>query len=119
MIDPINSLAFSMHANKGVYAMLLGSGISRASKIPTGWEITLELVRKVAAIQGEWCEPAPAAWYVTKSDKQPDYAELLMPLRRRPRSVSNAYVAIGSRQRLNVKKEPSSPLLLTVLLPNQ
>jgi hypothetical protein len=77
MLDPINSLAFSLHSNKGVYAMLLGSGISRAAGIPTGWEITLELVRKVAALQGEDCEPDPAAWYAAKAGKQPDYSDLL------------------------------------------
>ena len=31
MIDPINSLAFSVQANRGVYALLLGSGVSRAA----------------------------------------------------------------------------------------
>ncbi len=77
MLDPINSLAFSVQSNKGVYAILLGSGVSRAAGIPTGWEITLELVRKVAALQGEVCEPDPAAWYVGKSGRQPDYSELL------------------------------------------
>jgi hypothetical protein len=77
MLDPINALAFSLHANKGVYAVLLGSGISRAAGIPTGWEITLELVRKLAAVQGEDCEPDPAAWYRAKSGRPPDYAELL------------------------------------------
>ncbi|WJV25801.1 MULTISPECIES: SIR2 family protein [Pseudomonas] len=77
MIDPINSLAFSMHANKGVYALLLGSGISRAARIPTGWEITLELVRKAAALKKEQCEPDPAAWFQNKTGKQPDYSDLL------------------------------------------
>jgi hypothetical protein len=43
MIDPIHSLAFSIQANRGVYAVLFGSGISRSAKIPTGWEITLDL----------------------------------------------------------------------------
>lgn len=41
MIEPIDSLAFSMHGNKGVYALLLGSGVSRAARIPAGWEIIL------------------------------------------------------------------------------
>ncbi len=41
MIDPVHSLAFSIQANPGVYAVLVGSGVSRAAKVPTGWEITL------------------------------------------------------------------------------
>jgi hypothetical protein len=35
MIDPILSLAVSVYHNKGVYSLLLGSGISRSSGIPT------------------------------------------------------------------------------------
>jgi hypothetical protein len=63
MIDPILSLAFSMHSNKGVYALLLGSGVSRSSGIPTGWEIVLDLIRKLAHIQEADCEPDPVKWY--------------------------------------------------------
>ena len=33
MIDPMLSLAMSMHANPGVYALLLGSGVSRSAGI--------------------------------------------------------------------------------------
>jgi hypothetical protein len=39
--DPLTQLAFSVYENKGVFAVLLGSGLSRAAEIPTGWEITL------------------------------------------------------------------------------
>ena len=52
IIDPITSLAFSVYENKGVYALLLGSGVSRSAFIPTGWEITLDLVRRVAKLIG-------------------------------------------------------------------
>jgi hypothetical protein len=60
MINPTESLAFSMHANPGVYAVLVGSGVSRAAKIPTGWEITLDLIEKLAALRGEKCDDDPA-----------------------------------------------------------
>ena len=40
MSDPLHSLAFSIYENPGVYCILLGSGVSRAAEIPTGWEIT-------------------------------------------------------------------------------
>ena len=52
MIDPITALAFSVYENKGVYALLLGSGVSRAAYIPTGWEVTLDLIKRVAALEG-------------------------------------------------------------------
>jgi len=31
MIDPQLAMAFSVHANKGAYALLLGSGVSQAA----------------------------------------------------------------------------------------
>ena len=66
-----------MQSNKGAYALLLGSGVSRASHIPTGWDIVLELIRKVAKLSEEQCEPDPAAWYAEKFGEQPDYGKLL------------------------------------------
>ncbi|MFZ5909608.1 MAG: SIR2 family protein [Chloroflexota bacterium] len=77
MIDPILSLAFSMHSNKGVYALLLGSGVSRSAGIPTGWEVTLDLIRKLAHLQGENCEPDPAKWYEEKYSEEADYSKIL------------------------------------------
>ncbi len=66
MIDPMLSLAMSTHANPGVYALLLGSGVSRSAGIPTGWEVVLDLIRRLAAIESEDCEPDPEAWYKGK-----------------------------------------------------
>ncbi len=77
MISPTESLAFSMHANPGVYAVLAGSGVSRAAKIPTGWEITLDLVRKLAALRKETCDPDPERWYWSAFSKEADYSDLL------------------------------------------
>src|ERR1022692_280465 len=39
MIGPTLSLAISVHSNRGVYALLLGTGLSKSSGVPTGWEI--------------------------------------------------------------------------------
>ena len=80
MIEPVHSLAFSIQANPGVYAVLVGSGISRAAQIPTGWEITLDLVRKLAKLSDERCEPDPARWYREKFGKEADYSDLLAEL---------------------------------------
>ena len=76
-IDPVHSLAFSIQANHGVYAVLLGSGVSRAAKIPTGWEITLDLIRKLAKLHNETCEPDPEKWYLRKFEKGASYSDLL------------------------------------------
>ncbi|MDE2999595.1 MAG: SIR2 family protein [Gemmatimonadota bacterium] len=76
-IDPIHSLAFSMQANPGVYAVLVGSGVSRSAMIPTGWEITLNLICKLAASHGEECGSEPERWYLEKFGKEASYSDLL------------------------------------------
>jgi hypothetical protein len=84
MIDPILSLVFSIYHNPGVYALLLGSGISRAAGIPTGWEITLDLIEKLAKLIGEDCGSDPEAWYKQKYNQEPDYGNILDELAKSP-----------------------------------
>jgi hypothetical protein len=84
VIDPIDSLTFSLHSNKGAYAVLLGSGVSRAARIPTGWEVVEDLIRRLARIRGEECGPDPAAWYDRTFGEQPTYSGLLKVLARSP-----------------------------------
>lgn len=84
MLDPYTSLAFSVHNNKGVYALLLGSGVSHAAGVPTGWDLSLDLIRKVAHLAGEDPESEPDAWYRAKFGKEPDYSELLDLLTQSP-----------------------------------
>jgi hypothetical protein len=95
MIDSILSLAFSMHSNKGVFALLLGSGVSRAAGILTGWEIALNLIRKLALLRGEDCEPDPAAWYTMAFGQEPDYAKLLNALAQSPAERSQLLDYLG------------------------
>ncbi len=71
-------------ANRGVYALLIGSGVSRAARIPTGWEVTLDLIRKLAIAQGADCKGDPASWYTTTFGSEPDYSDLLKQLGRSP-----------------------------------
>ena len=51
-IEKLTTLAFSMYSNKGAYALLLGSGISRSSGIPSGWEVEERLIQMLGASQG-------------------------------------------------------------------
>jgi hypothetical protein len=84
MLEPILSLAIALQSDPGVYALLLGSGLSRSAGIPTGWEIVLDLVRKLARLMGEDCEPRPEEWYRTKFGEDPDYARLLDEIAKTP-----------------------------------
>src|SRR5690606_41723252 len=75
--DPITQLGFSVYENKGVFAVLLGSGLSRAAEIPTGWEITLDLIRRVALAQGFDEQPDWAASDRGQPGQEPDYSARL------------------------------------------
>ncbi len=95
MIDPNTALAFSLFENKGVFALLVGSGVSRAAHIPTGWEITLDLIQRTAALQGVMNEPDWAAWYRAQTGREPNYSEILGALSSHPnerRSILHSYI---------------------------
>jgi hypothetical protein len=81
-LDPILSLAFSLQANPGIYALLLGSGASRSAGIPTSWEITLDLTRQLAASLGADAGDDPAAWHTARYGTPPNYARLVRSLAR-------------------------------------
>lgn len=111
MLDPINALAFSVASSKGVYALLLGSGISRSAQIPTGWEITLDLIRKAAVLSGENCNPDPALWYEQKFGAAPDYSELLDKMARTPSErqlLLRGYIEPTEAERARSVKQPTA-----------
>ena len=111
MISPVESLAFSMHANPGVYAVLAGSGLSRAARIPTGWEITLELVRKLAAVRGKRCDPDPEQWHRKTFGKEPNYSDLLDAVCRTPaerQQLLQSYVEPSEEEREEGAKQPTT-----------
>jgi hypothetical protein len=110
MIDPLVALAFAMHSHKGVYAVLLGSGVSRAAGIPTGWEVVLDLTRKLARLLGDDCEPDPAAWYRSKFEREPDYSKLLDALAKTPderNHLLRAYFEPTEEEREQGRKTPT------------
>lgn len=77
LLDPITALSLSVVANRGVYALLIGSGVSRAASIPTGWEVTLDLIRKIAVAQAADCGVDPSLWYRNTFGEEPDYSRIL------------------------------------------
>ena len=111
MIDPIHSLAFSVQANPGVYAVLLGSGVSRAAKIPTGWEVTLDLIRKLAELHGETSDPDPERWYLEKVDQEANYSNLLDELAKTPaerQQLLRTYWEPAEQEREDGEKQPTA-----------
>ena len=84
MIDPQVSLAFALHSNPGAYAALIGSGVSVGAGIPTGWQVVLDLVSKLARVLGESPGDDLAGWYERRFGEEPDYSKLLDALARSP-----------------------------------
>jgi hypothetical protein len=84
MIDRGLALAIAIASDPNTYAVLIGSGVSRAAGIPTGWEITLDLIAKVAAAEGIETGSDPVAWYRDRFGADPDYSTLLAALSPRP-----------------------------------
>jgi hypothetical protein len=109
-MTPELSLAFALQSSPGVYALLLGSGVSRAARIPTGWEVVLDLVRKLASAQGADCEPDPAAWYEARYGVQPGYSQLLDALAKTPserQQILRTYFEPSDEERKEGTKAPT------------
>ncbi len=78
MLDSLLSLALAVHSSKGVYALLLGSGVSQSAGVPTGWDVIVNLIGKLRLLrdQAESSED-PEAWYRRTFNQEPDYSEIL------------------------------------------
>lgn len=74
--EPIVPLASAIHAKPGAYALLLGSGVSKSAGILTGWEIAVDLIRRLAAAEGHSSPDDPAAW-LAEHHGSASYSELL------------------------------------------
>lgn len=110
MNNTLTTIAFSMYSNKGVYALLLGSGISKSAGIPTGWDVTIDLIRKLAAQNGETCMPDEATWFEEKYNEQPNYSTILSKLAVTPTERVNLlrpYFEATEEEKEQHLKEPS------------
>ena len=83
-IDRLTTLAFSMYSNKGAYALLLGSGISRSAHIPTGWEVETRLIEQLAVSSREVIKTDAHQWFKDKYGKEASYSFLLEKLVKTP-----------------------------------
>ncbi|MFG1250539.1 SIR2 family protein [Xanthobacter flavus] len=110
-VDPLTQLSFSVYENKGVFALLLGSGLSRAAQIPTGWEITLDLIRRLALAQQIESQSDWAAWYREYTGQEPDYSTILEELASSPeerRAILHSYIEPTDDDRREGRKLPTA-----------
>ena len=73
----------------------MGSGVSRAARIPTGWEVTLDLIRKLSKLCGETYDPDPELWYRKKFERAADYSDLLDELAKTPAGGRKCQFAVS------------------------
>jgi hypothetical protein len=108
--DGETQVAFSIFQNSGIYAVLLGSGVSRAAGIPTGWEITLDLIRKVGLAKGVPQQPDWAKWYREQTGQEPEYSQVVKELGLSPaerRSILDGYIEPSDNDRELHQKTPT------------
>lgn len=108
--DPLTNLAFSVYENRGVFALLVGSGLSRAAGIPTGWEITLDLVRRVANAQGTENQADWNSWFLETTKSEPNYSTLVEELGLTAagrRSILESYIEPNETDQRDGRKLPT------------
>lgn len=109
--DPLTQLALSVYEGKGIFALLLGSGLSRAAQIPTGWEIALDLIRRAALAHGIEEQSDWAAWYRLRTGQEPTYSGLLEELASSPeerKAILHRYIEPTEADRTEGKKTPTA-----------
>lgn len=86
-LSPLVSLATSMHSQPGVYAVMLGSGVSTGAGLLTGWGVVTELVARVAAASAPDDADAvsvaradPELWWSQNGEGELGYSSLLEQL---------------------------------------
>lgn len=110
VIEPTLALALALRATPGAYALLVGSGLSSAAGIPTGWGIVLDLIRKIAPPGTADAPGGLEGWYRTSYGEEPDYAKLLAVVARTPgerRDLLRGYFEPTDEERTEGKKAPT------------
>ena len=109
--EQLVQLAFALARGRGSFAMLLGSGLSSAAGIPTGWEITLDLIQRYARIGGvEAPEDDWASWYERNTGQGPTYSGVVARLAKTAverRALLERYIEPSEDDRASGHKHPT------------
>lgn len=106
-LKPEERLALSLHVNPGEHVLLLGSGVSSAAGIPTGWEIMQDLLGKLATLRGAGPGEEPERWFAKEFGARPGFGEILDALKlteEERRSVLLPYIEGGHPRSIDVPK---------------
>ena len=95
MIDPTARISLALHSNKAAYAVLLGSGVSAAAGVPTGWQIVSDLILKLAKLEGIDAGDDPAGWYQQRYGAEADYSGLLNAVASSPTQIHRELLTLS------------------------
>lgn len=87
--DLIIQMSFSIYSNPGVYAVLLGSGISRSAGILTGYDITLDLASKLSTMIEKKEVKDVSKWYKNYFKEDMNYSKIITKLAKTRSERSN------------------------------
>ena len=79
MIDNLSVVSMALNSKPNSYCLLLGSGVSSASGIPTGWQVIQLLIKDLMIVQNEESND-PELWFQNKYGVEPNYNDLLREL---------------------------------------
>lgn len=108
MDNKLSELSYSIYSNKGVFVLLLGSGVSRPAGIPTGWEIVIDLIKQIAVLEKQKVVENHDDWFKKHFGEEPDYSNILEKLTSTPEERVNAlrkyFEPGGEEANTNLKK---------------
>ncbi|WP_160667753.1 SIR2 family protein [Pseudarthrobacter sp. ATCC 49987] len=110
--NDLMTLAFSVYSNPGSYALLIGSGVSAASGIPTAWGVRQKLTSMVALQAGKDPDDIKDtnAWYEETYGNDAEYQPLLERLAPTPwerKSILQDIFKQTEEERQSGLKEPT------------
>lgn len=113
-LDPVLTLAQTMHATPAAYAVLLGAGVSIAAGVPSAWGVVEQLVRCRATLEREDCGDDPAGWFQSRYGTEPAYQSLLESLAATPlerqRLLRSFFEPVSEADPDAALEQPLSPL---------
>ena len=110
-VNALDRLAMGLSQTRGTYAFLLGSGISKAAGILTGWEIAVDLISQLATLRGEDTQGDPEGWYRRRFDRPVNYSDILESLGGQPAERSqllSGYIEPNDEDRRAGRKQPTA-----------
>lgn len=105
-------LAESVRAGRGAYALLLGSGVSISSGMPSAWGVKKHLIQKMMTLEGiPLVKTDPFVWYLEHFNEEAEYGSLLQRLGRNGADRANLlkdYFEPTEEDRIAGKKQPTT-----------